>query len=127
MGSPALARHVFDELQRSEGLDSWSALVEALKPRLTGERWMNPTRGTLTGEEAADWRRIANCLEGLSQIPADLAIYQDWAPKVARFAFWPQEDSLPEPQPREKRESLKKGAPDSAVDRVSDKIYYVKS
>ena len=96
MGSPALASHVFDELYRRAATGSWEDLVKALTPQRDGEDWKNEACGGLSGEEPADWKRITDCLCGLKEMPGELTTYQNWAPAIARFAFWPQEKSLPE-------------------------------
>ncbi len=110
MGSPSLARHVFDELYRRAATGSWEDLVKALTPQRDGDGWKNEACGGLSGEEPADWKRITDYLGGLlSEMPGELKTYQDWAPAIARFAFWPQEKSLAESAGRDE-ESQSQGA-----------------
>ncbi len=89
-GYPAQAVDLFRDLAREDpGRTSWPGFMSM---RAEGHR-MAAEAGPRAGGEAREWRELEHALEALSDtlagmpLPADLALYQGWAPRVARYSF----------------------------------------
>jgi hypothetical protein len=102
IGAPYYTGHISHLLERGSAENKWSDLVKSLQPAYLNRKWMSPTCGPLTEEEAGAWMRITGCLNRVGQkfpMPTTLKTYKIWAQKVHRFSFWPLEEAPPVPPP----------------------------
>ncbi len=89
VGSPHLGRKLFNQVQKANDGDSWTAFVNKLEPKADSKGWSSPACGRITEEEAVEWQRIIACLNTLSDLPPKLVSYKHWITPISRFAFWP--------------------------------------
>jgi KAP family P-loop domain len=68
---------------------TWVSFAGTLRPRLEADRWVNGVVGPIDEHELVSWRRLADGLAPVSLVVTlpDLAAFQRWAPRVARFTF----------------------------------------
>ena len=66
--------------------DTWAAFAGGLAPR---DGPVNDVVGAIPATDVDEWRRLAEGLEEATKLVTlpDLAPFQAWAPRVARFSF----------------------------------------
>jgi KAP family P-loop domain len=69
--------------------ERWADFVADLQPRRPRSTWRNAVVGTIEEGDVADWKRLADGLAETSKLVTipDLAPFQLWAPRIARFSF----------------------------------------
>jgi KAP family P-loop domain len=69
--------------------ERWADFVAGMQPRRTRSKWANNIVGPIGDPDLAGWTRLAAGLSDASALVTipDLAPFQLWAPRIARFSF----------------------------------------
>jgi hypothetical protein len=76
-------------LRVRDGKERWEDFVAGMRPRRTRSTWRNDIVGPIGDADESAWTRLAAGLADASTLVAipDLAPFQLWAPRIARFSF----------------------------------------
>lgn len=82
----------------------WNEVVEGLRPRAYGERWVNDISDDLSEADRREWSELVQRVSPATALVnlSDLTAFQLWGPRVTRFSFVlsplaVQDQSLPGP------------------------------
>jgi hypothetical protein len=69
--------------------ERWGDFVAGMRPRKASSGWRNDIVGAVADGDEDGWKRLADGLVGASALVTipDLAPFQLWAPRIARFSF----------------------------------------